>query len=479
MELYSYQLDAVKFFASATREGRTGRIFDMDPGLGKTLTAQTCFKILRKKGANCLYVTRKSLHKQALDEAYNFLGIRGTSFKGNADEVFEQIAGVTPKSGQLIVLSIGALRSSKRLEQADGLFKQISQVIDLLVVDECHEYKNPTSIQSKTMAKLARSIPLRIVMTGTLIGNSERDVFVPCLLADPTVFGESYHRFEAMYFNKSTYGMSKKYTLKEFMREDFMTRLNSIKFSKRLVDAVELPPLIKNVHKIEPSPQEVKIVKALEKDLVVMFDSGEKITGVNLMEQTMRLRQLASAVYSTKDDNDETTETFDPHHSKSVYLMERLEELFPTDKRKIVGGPKILIWTSFRTACEGIKTMLENRYSNPVATILGGQSEIARNKQIAMFQDDPNCHILVATGSAGGVGLNLQVANYMIFFSKNYSQIEDTQTEARAYRIGSQRHASVFRWDFIMANTIEEQIEKSLRNKKTIIQAVADWRATL
>jgi SNF2 family DNA or RNA helicase len=122
--------------------------------------------------------------------------------------------------------------------------------------------------------------------------------------------------------------------------------------------------------------------------------------------------------------------------------------------------------------------MLEQKFLNPVATIIGGQDDKDRDGNIKMFQTDPNCHILVATMASGGVGLNLQQASYMIYFAKSYSQIEDKQSEARAYRIGSEQHSTIFRYDAIIKRSIEEDIERALNDKKTIVEAMEEWRQT-
>ena len=66
----------------------------------------------------------------------------------------------------------------------------------------------------------------------------------------------------------------------------------------------------------------------------------------------------------------------------------------------------------------------------------------------------------------------------MIYFAKSYSQIEDTQSEARAYRMGSERHSTIFRYDAIMKNSIEVDIEKALADKKTIVESIEHWRKT-
>lgn len=468
--LRSYQKEGIKFFAESTRRKVHGVIFDEDPGLGKTMQVLACAKLLIRKGANVLYITRKTLDIQVIDEAIG-MGMKPLKFKGNITQIFEQIKSVPKRTGTLVVVKNGAFRSRDNLKNKQ-LWVDLGDPYDLIIIDECHDYKNPNSIQTKSICELAKNIPYRIPMTGTLIGNSELDVFIPCLLADPSVFGHSYYAFRSCYFNGYKAGGFVKYTLKKWMKEEFYHKLDGIKFSRRKIDCLELPPLMKYTISIEPTPHEAKLLRQLQSDLCGFLDSGDKITAASMMEQTIRLRQVCSAVHST-----EVGETFVHESSKLEWLLAKLEEILPSEGRTIEErAPKVIIWTTFRTTCMGVKQVLESRYNSPVAIIIGAQSEAERTKQVDLFKKNDKCKILVATMSSGGIGLNLQEASYMIYFSKSYSQLEDTQSEARAYRMGSERHESIIRYDLVMKGTIEETIEKTLNAKKTIIQSIEDWR---
>lgn len=482
IELRQYQKDAVRFFATNIMAGKTGVIYDMDPGLGKTFTAHTCIKMLAKKGANVLYLTRKTLDIQAREEAIK-LGLKPYLIKPglSSKKTLDALSNVPLKSGKIVITKHGPFSRREVLEDTKTL-KLIAERFDLLIVDEIQDFKNPNSIRSRCVMFMSRFIPYRITMSGTLVGNSELDVFVPCFISNPTVFGDSYFRFRSNYFIKNSFEIKvgdkkrtiTKYRLRKALEHDFHQRLDSMKFSKRLKECLELPPLVKQTHMIEPNHEEFQMMKNLQEELCCFLDSGETITAASLMERTIRLRQLCSAVLST-----ETGEQFMHNHSKVEWLMDEVDTILPSEEKFIPeSAPKIIIWTAFRTTCIGIREMLEKKYHNPVATIIGGQSEDDRGGHLKMFQTDPHCHILVATMGSGGVGLNLQQASYMIYFAKSYSQIEDTQSEARAYRMGSERHSTIFRYDAIMKNSIEVDIEKALADKKTIVESIEHWRKT-
>ena len=75
---------------------------------------------------------------------------------------------------------------------------------------------------------------------------------------------------------------------------------------------------------------------------------------------------------------------------------------------------------------------------------------------------------MVASQAAGGTGVNLTAANYMIYFSRGYSLEHDLQSEARAYRGGSERHTSITRIDLVSEGTLDVAVLKALQSKKDL-----------
>ena len=482
LTLRPYQKEAVKFFFYTIIRGGSGVVFEIDAGLGKTITSLTCYEFLRRKGANCLYVTRNALDTQVRDEAITHFNIRPIVHVGTREEILKNLAIVPMRSSELHIIRNTTL-GERSLLKNKTLLRTIGQKFDLLIVDEVHDCKNPTALRSKVLMEIARVVPRRIVMSATIIGNSEKDVFVPYNIADPTVFGDSYRRFLDTYFseirikNRTGKIQFTKHEVREYLREDLNKRLDSVRFVVRLDQANDIPPLIKNRILIEPSAEEKKIMDILQKEFCVLFEGGKQMTALSALEETIKLRQICSAVYKIQDQNGQASERFDENHSKVRWLLENLRELFNTTSGPILEkSPKVIIFTQFRSSCIGLSAVLRHAFKTKVACLLGGLSKDEFEKRKKEFQLDPNCHILVANIQVGGVGLNLQQASYMYFFSNSYSSIQDIQAQARAHRIGSNIHSHIVRNDLIMKGTIEESIYKSLDKKMSIIESIDQWR---
>lgn len=71
---------------------------------------------------------------------------------------------------------------------------------DAMFIDE-GLVKNPKSEQTKAITLLAKSIDVRVIMSGTLINNSEIDLFSPVHILEPSLVGSSYTKFRDTYFN--------------------------------------------------------------------------------------------------------------------------------------------------------------------------------------------------------------------------------------------------------------------------------------
>jgi len=88
-----------------------------------------------------------------------------------------------------------------------------------------------------------------------------------------------------------------------------------------------------------------------------------------------------------------------------------------------------------------------------------------RNSIISDFQNG-NCSIFVCSLKAGGIGINLTAANYVILLDPWWNPAIEQQAMDRAYRIGQTRDVMVIR--FISYHTIEEKVTKLQEEKRTM-----------
>ena len=89
-----------------------------------------------------------------------------------------------------------------------------------------------------------------------------------------------------------------------------------------------------------------------------------------------------------------------------------------------------------------------------------------RDAVIKKFNEDHECKVLLISLKAGGVALNLTVANYIYIMDPWWNPAAEMQAIDRTHRIG--QHKPIFATRFIIQDTIEERILQ-LQNKKKLV----------
>jgi SNF2 family DNA or RNA helicase len=107
----------------------------------------------------------------------------------------------------------------------------------------------------------------------------------------------------------------------------------------------------------------------------------------------------------------------------------------------------------------------------------GDVSASDKQDAIKKFQEDTKTTVFIGSQAAAGTGVNLQVAGYSIYFSKNHRLGDDIQSEGRNFRGGSiDYHKSVTRIDLVMRDSIDELVDESLANKQEVSDKILNYR---
>jgi hypothetical protein len=95
-----------------------------------------------------------------------------------------------------------------------------------------------------------------------------------------------------------------------------------------------------------------------------------------------------------------------------------------------------------------------------------------RDAVVQTFKEDSESRALLLSLKAGGVGLNLPWANYVVHFDSWWNPAVAAQAEDRAHRIGQEK--TVFVTTLVSEDTIEERIEELLAKKRQLFNSVID-----
>ena len=104
------------------------------------------------------------------------------------------------------------------------------------------------------------------------------------------------------------------------------------------------------------------------------------------------------------------------------------------------------------------------------AVLDGSVSERDRPEIIQRFNREDGPDLLLLTTAVGGLGLNLQAANIVIFLENSWNFAEDDQAIARAHRMGQSRQVTVF--NLITDETIEARILEIQQQKRKVASTI-------
>ncbi len=440
--LRPYQIEGFHFLAYLAVNGFGGILAD-DMGLGKTIQSITYVLWLRedyirrnKSGRKkvvtppVLIVCPKSVLDVWAGETEKFApGVRVLVIRNKEQAVVEDILA----NYDMVVINYAQLRVCG---------EQINSIKWLTVIlDEGQQIKNPDS----KAAKAAREITAynRLVLSGTPIENRLLDMWSLMAFAMPGVLGSRAYfkkRFDKRKDPRSQNRLAAR--LKPFL----------LRRTKQQV-AKDLPPRTEEevYAKMEGIQRELykaelrRIQKAL---LGVDSDESVKKNSFAILQGLMRLRQicchpgLVDAKYA-KEDSAKLNALF--------YLLDQLRE----------EGHKVLVFSQFVSMLEIIKARLESE--NRPFNYLTGQTK-DRKAEIERFQTTKEPSVFLLSLKAGGAGLNLTSASYVILYDPWWNPAVESQAIDRTHRIGQKNKVIAYR--LLTRDSVEEKI-RVLQHQKT------------
>ncbi|MBR1433846.1 MAG: SWF/SNF helicase family protein [Bacteroidales bacterium] len=106
---------------------------------------------------------------------------------------------------------------------------------------------------------------------------------------------------------------------------------------------------------------------------------------------------------------------------------------------------------------------------------LDGQTELEERRDLVRQFQEGDCPLFLSSLKAGGLGLNLTAANYVIILDPWWNPAIENQAMDRAHRIGQKRTVTVIR--LISEHTIEEKILRLHESKQALSDEMLDGTA--
>ena len=442
LPLFPYQQDGVMHLARAGRA-----LLADDMGLGKTVQAIAACEVLRRRGEaqRVLIVTPASLKDQWAKELQTYAGENAVVVGGGPGARRQALSSDAPYKILNYELT---WRELQELQALDA---------DVLVLDEAQRAKN---FRTKTAATL-RAIPSKFlfVLTGTPVENRLDDLYSLMQLVDPNVFGPLW-KFNLEFHTQNEKGRVVGYKNLSGLR----ARIAPVVLRRRKEDVLlQLPPLTQQTRHTAMTKEQITLEEEFRAKAAQLMSIAErrplrKEEQERLMMYLLKARQACNAL-----------ELCDPDNAKRA--SPKLDE-FETLVGEIAsqGNAKILVFSEWVEMLKLAGERLE-KAGIGYEMLYGGIPTEKRPALLQRFREEPDLRVLLSS-DAGGVGLNLQVASYVIHLDLPWNPGKLDQRTARAHRLGQTRGVSV---TYLCAERgIERGIEGTLAGKRAVREAALD-----
>lgn len=464
-------------------------LLGMVMGAGKTPTTLHAVETLHDQGEiqRCLVVVPASLKFQWMREIAKFTDAKVTIIDGPAKDR----AALWRKSitSRYVVVNPESLINDQKYM---GAFQ-------CMVVDEATIIKNRTAKRSRLLKKVGKAIHYRFALTGQPIENRPEELFSLMEFVDKSVLGD-FATFDRTFIRRDNWGKPLRYVNLDIMYQsmtDCMVRVTRDDIKDQLPDII---------HTVIPVPFDssgASAYRLISNDLLQQlqqviksgggFDlfkhynggDGDEAQG-QIMARLTVLRMLCDnpdlVVGSARDYLDPTTKAGSAFandvtkmgwmsnctaHPKLDAVLEYIDDVLSEDPKN-----KVVVFSFFKKNLR----ILQDRTSKMAGSVLfmGGMTAEEKDDAKEKFRNDPNCRIFLSS-DAGGYGVDLPNANYLISYDLPWSSGKLEQREARIIRLSSEfPHVNIV--TFVMQGSIEERQYDTLNAKRMTNEAFIDGK---
>ncbi|MBS0648701.1 MAG: DEAD/DEAH box helicase [Verrucomicrobia bacterium] len=429
-KLFDYQRKGVQWLSYLFRS-RFGGLLADEMGLGKTIQVLAFLSTL-KITQPVLIVMPVSLLFNWKKEFEKFVPSLQVYVHRGEDRLLDL---EKLKEQKVILTSYAQLRIDRLLLE--------SMDFEALILDEAQAIKNPDSLTAQIACRL-RS-PFRLALTGTPVENRYEDLWSLFRFLMPTLLGE---RKEAPVLER----------VRKKIRP-FTLRRTKIDVNLQL-----------------PEKQEQMVWIGWDEDQRSFYDQYlkekrnalvQKVQAQGISSQKMEILELILRIRQICCHPQLVSGEYAGESAKFERVCNDLEEAIST-------GHKILLYSQFTSVLGFFRKWMEEK--NYSYAYLDGQTQ-DREKAVELFRSDPNIQVFLMSLKAGGVGLNLQVADYVFLYDPWWNEAAERQAIDRAHRVGQKN--KVIARKYLMAESIEEKILKLQGVKQSLSENLLEFEGEI
>lgn len=447
-ELRDYQLDGFNWASRLAFWGGGACLAD-DMGLGKTLQALAVILSRAQQGPT-LVLAPTSVCFNWVQEATRFAPTLKIKVFGEASDIDKRQQLLDGLGAfDLVICSYGILqREGERLATVKW---------QSIVADEAQALKNP--LAKRTQAAMGLSAHFKMITTGTPVENNLTELWTLFRFINPGLLGsqKQFHkRFAGVIENtKDNDGGAR------LRANNALKQLISPFVLRRMKNQVltELPSRTEINVPVELSEQEVVLYEALRRQAVENLSQGDTSQGqhhIKMLSEIMRLRRACCH----------------PSLAMPGSLLQgsKLKAFDGLMQELMQNNHKALVFSQFVGHLKIIEQHLQQQGIS-YQYLDGATPAKQRSKAVNEFQSGIGDVFLISL-KAGGSGLNLTAADYVIHMDPWWNPAVEDQASDRAHRMGQTRPVTIYR--LIAKDTIEDKIVALHQHKRDLANSLLE-----
>ena len=441
-ELRDYQVDGFNWLARLAHMG-VGACLADDMGLGKTLQALALI-LTRAPAGPTLVIAPTSVCMNWMSEAARFAPTLNIKLFGAGDRA-AMLADVQPFD--LVICSYGLLQ----LEAAQFATVQWHTI----VLDEAQAIKNNAT--KRSAAVMALQGEFRMVATGTPLENHLGELWNLFRFINPGLLGTS-DQFNLRFAGPIERAADKRAAAGARLRLRRLIQPFILRRTKAQVLA-ELPSRTEIVLPVELTEDETALYESLRRDALeklAALEAPESQKAIQILAEMMKLRRACCNPNLVAPE-------LKLQSSKLTVFARLLEEL-------LENRHKVLVFSQFVDHLSLIRAHLDARGIS-YQYLDGATPMMERKRRVDAFQGGQGDVFLISL-KAGGVGINLTAADYVVHMDPWWNPAVEDQASDRAHRMGQLRPVTIYR--LVARHTIEEGIVDLHKHKRDLADSLLE-----
>lgn len=369
-----------------------------------------------------------------------------------------------PWAARIHIIGIEAMSSSARTILA---YQRMVSERSFVVVDESSYIKGHASKRTERITALSADARYRLVLTGTPFTQGVVDLFAQMRFLSSEILGyASFYSFAANHLEyeiRETTDGRRIHTgriIRAHNVDYLAAKIAPYVYQVKKEECLDLPPKLYETRYCEMSDEQYQAYQQAKNEILSDEDYDDW-SSAQIFRLFTALQGIVCGFWTRTDPKTKMKEHLTFPHDRVALLMQTIAA--------IPEGEPVIIWAKYHHAIREIIAAITERYgAGAVAQFHGGMTERDRNVDLARWQRG-DAQFLVATQSAGGHGLTLNEAAYVVFYADGYKYAERIQAEDRNHRIAQERHPTYI--TLCCTNSIDDRIQAALARKENALKS--------